>query len=47
MINKNKMKQYKNNYGKVEEDYSGKALFVFFLIGMVIISAVNYLIFNL
>lgn len=40
------MKQYKNNYGKVEEDYSIKALSVFFLIGMVIISAVNYVLFN-
>lgn len=47
MINQNKMKQYKNNYRGVEEDYSGKALFVFFLIGMVIISAVNYVLFIL
>ena len=41
------MKQYKNNYGGVEEDYSGKALFVFFLVGMVIISALNYVLFTL
>jgi len=41
------MKKYKNNYGKVEEDYSGKALFVFFLVGMVIISALNYVLFTL
>lgn len=41
------MKSNKKNYVGVEEDYSGKALFVFFLIGMVIISAVNYLLFNL
>jgi hypothetical protein len=41
------MKQYKKNYRGLEEDYSGRALFVFFLIGMVIISTVNYLIFNL
>ena len=41
------MKQYKKNYAGVEEDYSGIALFVFFLIGMVIISAVNYVLFNL
>ena len=41
------MKTYKNNYKEVEEDYSIEALFVFFLIGMVIISATSYLIFNL
>lgn len=41
------MKEYKNNYGGVEEDDSGKAWSVFFLIGMVIISATTYLSFNL
>ena len=41
------MKTYKNNYKGVEEDYSGRALFVFFLIGMVFISATSYLLFNL
>lgn len=41
------MKQYKKNYGGVEEDYSERALFVFFLIGMVIISTTSYLLFNL
>ena len=41
------MKEYKNNYGGVEEDYSGKALFVIFLIQMVFISITSYLIFNL
>ena len=41
------MNTYKNNYREVEEDYSSKALFVFFLIGMVIISATSYLILNL
>ncbi len=40
------MKQHKNNYREVEEDYSSKALFVFFLIGMFIISTTSYLFFN-
>ena len=46
-LNQNKMKQYKKNYGGVEDDYSERALFVFFLIGMVIISTTSYLLFNL
>jgi hypothetical protein len=41
------MKQHKNNHREAEEDYSSKALFVFFLIGMVTISATSYLIFNI
>ena len=41
------MKEYKKNYKGVEEDYSGKALFMFFLIGMVIISVATVVLFNL
>lgn len=41
------MKTSKNNYKEVEEDYSIEALFVFLLIGMLIISTTSYLIFNL
>ncbi len=40
------MTQHKNNHREAEEDYSIKALSVFFLIGMLIISAVNYVLFN-
>lgn len=41
------MKQHKNNYREAEEDYSSKALSVFFLIGMAVISTVNYVLINL
>jgi hypothetical protein len=41
------MKESKTNYGGVEEDYSGKALFIFFLIGMIIISVATVVLFNL
>jgi hypothetical protein len=40
------MKEYKKNYGGVEEDYSSKALFVFFLIGIGIILATSCLYIN-
>ena len=41
------MKQYKNNYRGVEEDYLWIVIPLFFYIGMVIILALNYLYFNL
>lgn len=41
------MKEHKKNYVGVEEDYSGKALFMFLLIGMVIISVATVVLFNL
>lgn len=40
------MKEYKKNYRGVEEDYSGKALVVFFLIGMVMVSFAAFVLFT-
>lgn len=45
-LNQNKMKEYKKNYGGVEEDWSGKAFIWFFIAGITFIIITTALFIN-